>query len=269
MKKVGIIGCGAIGSELARAIDNGVINAKLIAIYDIIKEKSLKLANTLKSKPKVVDSVEELIALRPDIIVEAASQKAVKEYAEKILKNKINLMIMSVGALLDKDLLKGILDIAKSNRVSIYIPSGAIAGLDAIKSLGIHGIDKVILRTRKNPKALENSPYIISKNVDLSNIKHETVIYRGKAIEAVKAFPANINVSATLSLASNIDVEIIADPNVNRNIHEIEVYSNASKLIIKVENIPSPSNPKTSYLAVLAAIRTLKEICEESGLFIK
>ena len=268
LKTVAIIGCGAIGSVLAKAIDNGTVNAKLLAIYDIIKDKNYKLASELKHKPKIVKSIDEMINLKPDIIVEAASQQAVRDYAIKILKNGINLMIMSVGALLDKELLNKILEVTREKGVCIYIPSGAIAGLDAIEALKLVGINKIVLRTKKSPKALKGAEYLRKKDIDLEKVGCEVLVFKGKASEAVKAFPANINVSATLTLASNIeiDVEIVADPNINRNVHEIEVYSEASNIVIKVENIPTPGIPRTSYLATLSAICALKKICESTGI---
>jgi len=269
VKRVAIIGCGAIGSTLAKAIDDGIVKAKLVGIFDIVEEKARKLCEVLKSnKPLIARNLDELLKLKPDIIVEAASQQAVKDYAVKILRNGINLMIMSVGALLDKSLFEEIIGVLSEGDVKIYIPSGAIAGLDAIRTLRIVGIERVVLRSRKPPRAIKNAPYLHEKNINIENVKEPTLIFKGKAREAVKAFPANVNVAATLALASNVevDVEILADPTVDRNVHEIEVYSKASKLTVKVENVPTPGNPRTSYLATLSAIETLKEICEEGAI---
>ena len=268
LKTVAIIGCGAIGSVLAKAIDNGTVDAKLLAVYDIVEDKSYKLVSELKHKPKIVKSIDEMINLKPDIIVEAASQQAVRDYATKILRNRINLMIMSVGALLNKELLSEILEVAKEKGVCIYIPSGAIAGLDAIEALKLVGIKKIVLRTRKPPKALKEAEYLRKRGIDLEKVSHEVLVFKDKASEAVKAFPVNINISAALTLASNteVDVEIVADPNLSRNIHEIEVYSEASRIVIRVENIPTPKNPRTSYLATLSAIYTLKKVCESTGI---
>lgn len=266
--KVGLIGCGAIGTSLANLIDEGKAgNVKLLAIYDKNLEKAHHLATKLHSKPKVVETFDDLLSLSQiSLIVEAASQEAVKQYASKILQSNKNLMIMSVGALVDTELYEMIKHEAEKYGRKIYIPSGAIAGLDGVKAAFIGGVKKVVLTTRKPPKALRGAPYIEDKKIDLDAIKDSTLIYKGTASEACRFFPANINVAATLSLAGigaeKTEVEIIADPKINRNIHEVRVMGSFGELIVQTRNLPSPMNPKTSYLAVLSAIATLKKISE-------
>ena len=91
------------------------------------------------------------------------------------------------------------------------------------------------------------------------------MIFEGSALEAVKAFPANVNVAATLFLAaegSEVWVNVVADPGIHVNRHEIEVEGDFGRISTKVENVPSPKNPKTSYLAALSAIATLRSIVE-------
>lgn len=258
------MGCGNIGSELARAIDRGLVKAELVALYDICAEKCLKLVSELKSeRPKVVSSIAELLDCEPDIVVEAASQEAVREYAPIVLKAGADFLVMSVGALLDSELLSEIRRLTREYKGRVFVPSGAIAGLDAMRALLV-GVDEVVLRTKKPPRALASADYVKRRGIDLSSLKEPVVLFRGKARDAVREFPANINVAAALTLACGKEatVEIVADPNVDRNVHEIEVTSKASKLYIRVENVPSPSNPKTSYLAVLSAIEALRELVE-------
>ncbi len=264
IKRIGLIGCGNIGGEIARAIDSGEIRAELIAIFDVIKERAISLQEEMKNQsPVLVGSVEDMISMGPDLIVEAASQKAVKEYGPKILKSGISLMIMSVGALLDEELRKEMEKCAEEGNSTIYIPVGAIAGLDAIRALRRVGINEIKIRTRKNPRSLAGAPYLKEKGIELESLREPMLIYEGKATEAVKEFPANVNVSASLSIAAEkvADVEVWADPEVERNVHEIVVESDASKVYTSVQNVPSPRNPKTSYLAVLSAIEALREIC--------
>ncbi len=107
------------------------------------------------------------------------------------------------------------------------------------------------MRTRKPPKALKEAEYLRKRGIDLEKVSHEVLVFKDKASEAVKVFPVNINISVALTLASNteVDVEIVADPNVSRNIHEIEVYSEASRIVIRVENIPTPKKSKNKLLS--------------------
>ncbi|MET1159494.1 MAG: aspartate dehydrogenase [Thermoprotei archaeon] len=261
MKRIGIIGCGAIGSVIADAVDNGVINAELAGLYDIIVSKCRELAGKLvNSKPRVCDSIDCLLELKPDIVVEAASQEAVREYVPKILDHGIEVVVLSVGALLDENLLKTIEEKCREKKVNVYVPSGAIAGIDAIRALSSIGIKRVVLITRKNPRSISRDS--LEKLGFSGEIKEPTVIYEGPAEEAVKKLPANINVAATLKLASKapVIVRFIADPSVGRNIHEIIVESSASKLHFIVENTPHPQNPKTSYLAALSAVELLRRL---------
>ena len=135
MKKVGLLGCGAIGTQIALAIDSGDIPAILTHVYDGSKDTSSKLIEKLKIKPVIVENPHLLSSNPVDIVVEAASQDAVKDVALSVLQNKKDLMIMSVGALLDESIYEILSDACKDFKKTIYLPSGAIAGLDAIKSV--------------------------------------------------------------------------------------------------------------------------------------
>ena len=112
------------------------------------------------------------------MVVEAASQQAVKEYYNKFLAANVDLIIMSTGALLS-------LNIENSR---IHFSSGAIGGLDALSCAALAGIDEVTLTSRKNPKALGKTN------------TQEEIIYQGNAEEATRLFPREMNVAATLAL---------------------------------------------------------------------
>lgn len=261
--KIGLVGCGAIGTEIARAIDSKEIDADLVAVCDHNPDTAMALINILKKKP-LKSNLDELVRLS-DLVVEAASQRAVPAIARATLVKGRSLMIMSVGALADANLYREIKKLAGEHGSKVYIPSGAISGLDGIKSASVGTIRKVTLTTTKNPKGLVGAPYLQEKNIDVSALKSPTLIFEGSAAEAVKAFPANVNVAATLCLAARegeVKVRIVADPNINVNRHEITVEGDFGRITTKVENVPSPQNPKTSYLAALSAIATLRSIVE-------
>lgn len=257
--KVGLVGCGAIGLEIARYLDRCEIPAELAAVYDTGKERMRALVERLERSPVEAESLDELVSLA-DLVVEAASQKAVLGVAEAALGNGLDLMIMSVGALMDGELYKKIQDLARQNDCRVYIPTGAITGLDGIKSAGIGKIDSITLTTTKPPEGLEGAPYVVSHQINLRGLIEPALIFDGPASVAVKEFPANVNVAASLSLASGIDVRvrIVADPRIDINIHEIALAGEFGRMTTRVENVPSPSNPRTSYLAALSAIATLR-----------
>jgi len=261
--KIGLVGCGAIGTEIAKAIDSEEIDADLVAVCDHNPETAAALINGLQRKP-VKAKLEDLVGLS-DLVVEAASQRAVPAIARATLVKGKSLMIMSVGALADLEFYKEVKKLAIEHGSKVYIPSGAISGLDGLKSASIGTIRKVTLTTTKNPSGLEGAPYIEENNIDLKALTGARVIFEGTAAEAVKAFPANVNVAATLCLAARdgeVQVKIIADPNIKVNRHEILAEGDFGRITTLVENVPSPRNPKTSYLAALSAIATLRSIVE-------
>ena len=268
MKRVAIVGCGAIGTEVAKAIDSGYVSAELVALFDAVKEKCERLASKLmRVKPLVASSIDELLNARPEIVVEAASQDAVREFGERVVLSGAWLVVLSVGALMDEGLLERLRRAAKSAGSLIFVPSGAIAGLDAVRALRGVGVNRVLLRTYKRPESIKPCDAI---EFDPSRMTKPTVVFRGKASEAVRLLPFNVNVSATLSLAAGMDaeVEVVADPALRENVHEIIVESEASKVTIRVENVPNPINPRTSLLASLSVIELLRRLCGDDRVMV-
>jgi aspartate dehydrogenase len=266
LKKIGVLGCGTIGSELALAIDSRKIDAQLVALFDLYRDAANTLASKLKTRPSLARSFEEFVAKEMDIVVEAASQDAVRKYGRFVLENNHDLMIMSIGALLDGDMYNDLIGVAEKHDRRIYLPTGAIAGIDAIRSVK-HLLKEVTLTTTKNPKGLEGATYFETHKINLKMIKKPKLVYQGKAEDAVKLFPANVNVAAALSLAGmggkKTKVKIVADPKTKVNTHEITAKGSFGEMRFQVKNIPSPTNPKTSYLAVLSAIECLRSICDD------
>lgn len=265
---IGLIGCGAIGSVLARAVDRGTVgDIKLIAVFDIIQGRAEKLAESLKSRPAVAHSLEELISMhRIQLVLEAGSQAALRESVIKTIKSGKDLMAMSVGALIDPQLFNQVQEALTQTGRKLYCPSGAIAGLDGIKAAVMEKVESVTLTTTKPPLGLAGAPGI--RHLDLGKIKKATEVFKGPADEACRLFPHNVNVAASLSLAGigpkRTIVRIIADPAVDKNIHEIELKGDFGVLRTRIENVPSPENPKTSYMAILSALATLKKLTQQT-----
>jgi aspartate dehydrogenase len=265
---VGLIGCGTIGSVLAHAINEGEAgNTRLIIVYDLVLQKSRNLVSELSTKPKIAGNFAEFASCKDvRLVVEAASQDAVRQYTSKVLQAGKDLMIMSVGALVDSKLTNDIRTLADSAGRKVYIPSGAIAGLDGLKSAAIDRIDEVILTTRKPPKGLKGVSYLEQRGINIDALGKPKTVYEGLALEACKLFPANVNVAAALSLAGigpqKTKVRIVADPTIRRNIHEIRVKGKFGEFTVHIENVPSAKNPKTSYLAALSAVATLRKVTQ-------
>jgi aspartate dehydrogenase len=173
------------------------------------------------------------------------------------------MLIMSVGGLLGRE---EWFREADEKGCRIYVPSGAIAGLDGIKSASIGRIESAELTSRKPVKALAGSKYVIDRGIQLDGMREDTVIFEGSAEEAARAFPATSNVAASLRLAVNpaaaVCVRVVAVPGGNENVHEIRVQGEFGRLVMRVENVPSKSNPRTSQLAAFSAIATLKNLTQ-------
>lgn len=262
--KIGLIGYGTIGRMLAEAIDNGLAgDVSLVAVMDIYDEPPFERG---PGGTTYTTSIESFLSIDLDVVVEAASQAVMREYAPLVVKSGRSLVAMSVGALGDEAFLEQLRDLASRHKCRVLVPSGAIGGLDAISAAAIDEIDELTLTTTKPVKALAGVESAIDPQLDLDSITTATCIYDGPAEEAVTRFPLNINVAAVLSLAGigfrNTRVRIVADPVGSQNIHRIEAKGAFGELSLEFANNPSPTNPKTSYLAALSAIRLVKSLTE-------
>ena len=260
MLKIGIIGCGTIGSEICKAIDSGIVSGEFTGVCDIDEAVAQELTGRLKNKIPVLSRMDLIQA--SDLIVEATNRNEAPEIVRNTLESGKSIMVLSVGGLLDH--IDNFKTLAQDKKCFIYVPSGAIAGLDALKGAMISKVSSASLTTRKPPKGLAGAPYVLENHINLEEITEPTVVFSGSATEAVPAFPANINVAAALSLAGigpdKTVVKIIADPACDRNTHEVNVEGDFGKLLTRTELLTAPHNPKTSLLAALSAISLLQRI---------
>jgi aspartate dehydrogenase len=257
--RIGILGAGSIGETLARAIDDGKIQATLPAIADQDSARAEKLASSLKYAPSVV-SLDRLVEVS-DLVVEAASQAAVPLIVPVCLAQRKSVMVLSVGALLGKE---EWFRQAAEQGTGFYVPTGAIVGLDAVKAASLGSIRMAQLSSRKPIAALRDAKFVLEKGINLDDLKEDTVILEGPAPEVCRAFPATSNVAAALQLAlgssTKLHVRIFASPTLKRNVHEIVVDGEVGTLRMSAENLPMEFNPRTSKIAAFSAIALLKQI---------
>jgi aspartate dehydrogenase len=263
--KIGILGCGAIGSRIAKSIFWELKDyCHLVGFYDCNPAKMTNLSKALKKTNLKKHSLQELIA-SCDLIVEAVNATKTDEFIYEALLARRHVLAMSVGKLLNNNKL---FTTAAKNHCQILVPSGAIAGIDALKAASLVKIKKIILTSRKPINGFTQNDYLKKQKIYLSTINSETVLFDGTVKEAVKHFPQNINVAATLAIASQmpqkIRVRIITAPDYIINSHEIEIIGDCGKITTRTENVTCPDNPKTSWLAVLSAIRILKDFCSQA-----
>jgi len=255
--KVGLVGCGNIGADLCIALQKGAIPAEIVALTDIVEEHAKILLRTFQLNAKICDLDENAAGV--DFVVECAGAEAVAGVLDACIKHHKHCLIMSVGGLMSGP---DLLDRARKNNVQVHLPSGALCGLDGIRAAMEAGLHRVTLTTRKPPKGLEGAPYLVEHGISLENLSEPMVVFEGTALEAVNAFPKNVNVAGALSIAGIGPVEtrvrVIADPRATSNSHEVVAEGAFGRLQTLTENMPSPRNAKSSYLASLSACAELR-----------
>lgn len=257
--RVGIVGLGTVGRGLCQAIDGGVVSMQLVAVSTRDHERAKAFLRELCRQPPLL-SLDELIS-RSDLVIEAATQEALETVAPLTLRQSKDLMVLSVGALLDHH---DWMELALQTGSRIYVPSGAIVGLDGVKGAAIGHLSAVTMTTRKPPKALAGAPFVVEHQIDLDSFTTPTLIFEGSARDACRGFPANVNISAALSLAGigadRTHICILVDPQGTRNVHDIEVIGEFGRFSIHLENEPSETNPRTGKLTFFSTLAMLKAL---------
>lgn len=246
--QVGIIGCGAIGSHVAR-VASDMPGVGGLWLYDIDPDATALLADLPNTS--IAERPAQLLS-NVDLLIECANKGVVETTVRDALAAGKSAMLLTIGALADDELRDDLTRLASETGAKVYLPSGAIMGVDGLRAAKEAGIQSVTLVTTKPPQGLER------------DVDKWTLLFNGPAREAVKRFPKNVNVAATLSLAGlGLDdtwVQVAVDPLATRNSHKLIIDGEFGRARIEVENLPSPENPKTSYLASLSAIAMLRRI---------
>jgi aspartate dehydrogenase len=261
LKRIGIVGCGAVGSQLARSLTAYFKDrAQLMVLCDRQNAKAQSLSNELDPHPDVLP--EDSVPFHCDLIIEAANDETCRRLLPKALDLGRDVLVLSVGGLID--IYEEVFALARRKHANLYIPSGGIVGIDGLEAAMTGGVTSVKLITKKPPSTLVDSPYVLEKSLRFAEFTGETTIFEGSAREAIKAFPFNINIAATLSFAGlGLDqtrVSVVTGPHITKIIHEIEIEGAFGKMTTRTENVPLPQSPNISYLAVLSACATLNEI---------
>lgn len=256
--QIGIVGCGAIGSALAKIIHKRFpTQAVLRYVCDRHPEKSQKLARQIGGQCTPA-SMEALIA-SSDLIIESASTFVASQVTKLAWKYEKNVLIMSVGGLLELALPE-----SRTTKFRVWIPSGAISGVDGLLAAREAGLKSVKIVTRKPSAGLKEAPYFKTRKFPKLQGKKEYRLFKGNTMQAIRSFPQNINVAAVLSLAGigprRTQVEIWTSNAYTKNTHDIFITGKAGSIHTITENVPSKENPKTSALAVYAAVATLRKM---------
>ena len=212
---------------------------------------------------RYVLGTENLIRSGADVVLEAASHAAVREHLVALLEARISVIVLSAGALADDGLRAEGTRAATRSGATLYVPSGGIGGLDALKTACIAGVEEVTIQVAKPPAAWKGIAFVESLGIDLDRLDGPTRLFEGPAREGVPHFPQNVNIAAVLALAGigfeKTRLEVVADPALRFNTHTIRVSGPSGRMAVVMENVPSPDNPKTALLACYSALAALKE----------
>lgn len=256
---VAICGVGAIGLKVAKCLDAGVIHGMVLSAVAARDHDKLKRnLNGFRRQPLILP-VEQL-GQEADVVIECAPKSVFLAVADSAINNGCTFMPLSVGALLDN---MDLIDKARANNAVIFVPTGALLGLDAVKAVSEDEVNSITLVTRKPPVGLTGAPHLVENNINVENLTDALQVFSGTAKAAARAFPANVNVAAALALAGigpdRTTVEVWADPAVSKNMHTIKVDAAASSFTMSIENVPSetPATGKITALSVIASLRRL------------
>ena len=258
--RLAIAGLGAIGLRVAKAVDSGkVAGVTLTAVSANDREAASERVAGFSNPPQVLPLSE--LADHADVIVECAPAAVFRDVAEPAIVRGLTFMPLSVGALLAAPEL---VDQARETGAQIVVPTGAIIGLDTMRAMAVGEIHEVTLQTRKPPNGLAGARHLVENDIDVSGLSEPLMVFKGSARDAAQGFPANVNVAAALGLAGigvdRTQVEVWADPTIDRNFHRVSVTSDSGEASMTIRNIPSKENPKTGLIVANSVIATLHRL---------
>lgn len=266
MQHVALIGFGAIARTLVTTLcdqpDFGLTKLSVLVRKgraDEIAGQTGDLSAPHEIKVQICTDIAELLAAKPDLVVECAGQQAVAAYGESVLSAGIDLLVASVGAFADQALFDRVKYAAMQHGAQIMLPAGAIGGIDALVAARLSGLEAVTYTGRKPPFGWKGTD--AENRVNLDALTEETVFFEGTARQAASRFPQNANVAATLALAGlgmdQTRVRLIAAPATTENTHDFQVESKAVDFSMRLVGKVFPLNPKTSRSTAYSLARTV------------
>ncbi len=247
--RVGLIGLGAIGQAVARLASEHRAAVQIIGA--VVRDPS-------RARPDatvpVVPSVSALLALRPDVVVEACGHAGLREHGPTVLKAGCDLIMVSVGVFAEPGVMEAMTAAAEAGNAQAKVASGAIGALDAIASGAVGGLTRVTHTTRKPAHTLMSAE-------EAAGLKEAREVFHGSAREGALKFPESINVAAAVSLAGigldRTEVRVLADPTIERNMHTVVAEGAFGRLQFDIQSIPTQENPRTGRLVAMSVMRTL------------
>lgn len=261
MTNIAVIGYGAIAGYVFQALGARAEFAD-VTLAGVVARPGRAQVAAEKAGPdvQIVGHVSELRA-RPDLVLDCAGHAGLRAHGVDVLAAGIDLISVSVGALADDDLHQALSQAAERGGARLRLIPGAIGGLDVLAAARQGGLDEVTYTGRKPPLAWRDSP--AEAVLDLESLDAPAVHFAGTAGDAARAYPKNANVAAAVALAGagfeGTRVELIADPTISTNRHEVTASGTFGRFHIEIDGNALPDNPKSSALTAMSMLRALAD----------
>ena len=255
MIRVGIIGYGAIGQALFRAISDGEAGQAVCPAVLVRRERASGTA------PLTADPAR-FFAERFDAVIECAGHSGLIDHGETALRSGADLLVTSVGALTDQQLYDSLVTAARQSGRRLIIPSAGIGALDMLGAAAVGGLDRVTVTVRKDPLSWKGT--IAERDHDLDALRGPVTLFRGPVREGAKLYPQNVNISAAAGLTGigldATEVHIVADPGIRTHVVELEAVGTFGRFHFVEDVLPSEENPKTGRIVAMALIKTVRQM---------
>ena len=246
---IALIGKGAIGSYVL----NSLASSKAPIAAMIVRPGQQDGINTFASVSDLPGDIH--------LVIDCGGHEALRTHGLDALRRGLDVVTVSIGALANAELETKLTEAAQKSGATLHLASGAIGALDALRSANIGAMTSVTYTGRKPPQGWKGSP--AENAIELDRLSKATAHFKGTARNAALAYPKNANVAAAVALSSlgldNTVVELIADPNISSNIHEIKASGEFGEFTFTIAGNGLPENPKSSALAAMSVVAKVLE----------
>jgi aspartate dehydrogenase len=255
--RLGMIGYGAIGREVVAASRRGDLGPQV------------ELAAVLVRRPRsaddgllVTNEAGRFLEQSLDVVLECAGHQAVRAHGARCLEAGADLVLTSVGALVDDALRASLEGAAAANARRLILASAGIGALDILAGAAVGGLESVAMTVRKDPSAWYGTE--AESLCDLAHLRAPFVVYDGPVREGARRYPQNVNIAAAVALAGiGLDrtrLTIVADPTIRTHVVEIEAAGAFGSFRFLEDVTPSADNPKTGKLVAMAVVKTIRQL---------
>jgi aspartate dehydrogenase len=258
---IAIAGLGAIGGGMVAEIARSEPDIRITAVSAHNADKARAFLLTHHMNPPILPLND--LPQATDIVIECLPAALFDTIADATLSAGKGLMVLSVGQLARR---QDLIPAFRARNQRLIVPTGAILGLDVVRALSRGDVTTSRIITRKSPASLVGAPHLVANGIDPMATTAPTCVFSGTARDAIKGFPANVNVAVALSLAGiGVDrthCEIWVDPVETANVHTIEIETPGTSVSMTIRGKPDTKNPRTSQITALSAVDALRRLVD-------